>query len=79
MGINVVGTKLLRKTQRHVEDDKIDRAWVFSHHLSGRVVYFVTSDHRHGYWDRLTGDVGWTPNDEVICLSSCDRFKNRKT
>lgn len=74
MSVNVLGHAQLRRLRRLAQDPLIDHAWVQSHHLSGRFAHFVTSDHRHGVWDRATGDLEWLDDTEVDHWASCRRF-----
>jgi len=73
MGVNLLGERRLRRLRMETGEEAIDRGYVFSHHQQW-VRWFVTSDHRHGWYDSITGEHGIMGPDEETCLSSCDRF-----
>ena len=56
-----------RSTRRISEStgQEVVRAW--SH--GGYTMAFVTADHRHGWWDKKTGEWGW--DDDPVHYSSC--------
>lgn len=57
MGARPCGVKLIRRCERDVG------AYVLRVNGWGSNVFaFVTDDHRHGRWDRRTGDVAWDSN-----------------
>jgi len=74
MGVNVLNARNVRRVQRVTGDPRIDRVLVWSHNESGRYAEFITSDHRHGWWDRKTNEFGYYTQDEAQHFSSCDRF-----
>jgi hypothetical protein len=47
----------------------IRRAWAHG----GYVFAFVTTDHRHGWWDKKTGEWGWDAS-PLAHYSSCDEM-----
>lgn len=49
-----LGDKARRRIERTIGEPVL-RAW--SH--GGYTMDFVTPDHRHGWWDKKTGEFGW--------------------
>lgn len=60
--------RLSAKSRRRIERSTgldIVRAWAHG----GYVFNFVTADHRHGAWDKRTGE--WQFNDDAMHYTSC--------
>jgi hypothetical protein len=66
MGAQVLSPRSTRRIARSTGLNII-RAW--SH--GGYVMGFVTSDHKHGRWDKKTGDWEWEREGEFLHYSSC--------
>jgi hypothetical protein len=58
-----------RSTRRIARSTGLEvlRAW--SH--GGYTMDFVTVDHRHGWWDKKTGEWGWSTGVELEHYTSC--------
>lgn len=56
MGVNLLAARRLRQMSA-ATGMTIIWAWVLSHQESGRYARLTTDDHRHGWFDRHTGDV----------------------
>jgi hypothetical protein len=60
--------RLNDRSRRRIERStglEIVRAWAHG----GYVFNFVTPEHRHGWWDKKTGEWGW--DDDPVHYSSC--------
>lgn len=57
MSAQRLGAKATRRIE-HAIGEPVLRAW--SH--GGYTMDFVTPDHRHGWWNKTTGEFGWTEN-----------------
>jgi hypothetical protein len=68
MGVNVLGPRKTRAVAR-VTGLPVIRAMVWSHDESGRMAYFTTADHQHGYFDRRTGE--WELDPDAHHVSYC--------
>lgn len=73
MGVNLLGPRRMRRLRVDVADETVDHAFVISHYMHW-VTWFATSDHRHGWHDRKTGEHGFLGSDDEACWSSCERF-----
>lgn len=60
MGLQQVGKKNLRRVAEGVGEDVVQAA-IGS---DGVVFVFTTAGHRHGEWNRRTGEVHWLSDDE---------------
>lgn len=69
MGASQINARSLRRIGRAVGVEDIIRGW--SH--GGYTLGFVTADHRHGWYDKKTGEWGWhDPNDpHPLHYTSC--------
>ena len=77
MGVNLLGERKLRALRRATGDETIVRACTYSHHNSGRSVFFVTSAHVHGWYDKVEGDFGYYEDGgPEHCWSSCEAFRS---
>jgi len=61
MGCSVLNPKSTRRIARSTGQEVV-RAW--SH--GGYTMHFVTPEHRHGWWDKKTGEWGWHDTDDRI-------------
>ncbi|MET7457698.1 hypothetical protein ACWEPZ_37820 [Streptomyces sp. NPDC004288] len=57
-----------RSTRRIARTTNLDVVRAWSH--GGYSMSFVTADHRHGWWDKKTGQWEWEA-DPVLHYSSC--------
>ena len=64
MSAQRLGPKAIRRIERSVGEPVL-RGW--SH--GGYTMGFVTPDHRHGWWNKVTGEWGW--EDPAFHYSSC--------
>lgn len=72
MAVNVLGGIKTHYLGRKM-DLPVVWAWVQSHHMSGRFVWFTTADHRHDCYDRLTDEFYADPPiiDDTCRRPSC--------
>jgi hypothetical protein len=63
----VLNARSLRRIERSIGEPVL-RGWGHG----GYVMGFVTPDHRHGWWDKKTGEFNWVRDDEVVHYTSCD-------
>jgi hypothetical protein len=70
VGVNILGSRKVRKLSADIGMTVL-HAWVRSNYLSGRFVRFTTDDHRHGWFDRDTGEIDLDDPGEQVCASSC--------
>jgi hypothetical protein len=66
MGSQRLGAKRIRRVARSTGLE-IVRAWAHG----GYTFDFVTTDHRHGWWDSKTGDWGWLEGIRLTHYTSC--------
>lgn len=67
MGARPLGAKLTRRIARETGQD-VERAVGYG----GYTFEFRTTDHRHGWWDKKTGEWGW--DDDPMHWASCPHF-----
>ncbi|MYR28727.1 MULTISPECIES: hypothetical protein [unclassified Streptomyces] len=68
MGAQVLSPRSTRRIAR-LTGQEVVRAWAHG----GYIMDFVTPDHRHGWWDKKTGEWGWDTGDTGH-YSSCVRL-----
>lgn len=66
MGTQVLSPRSMRRIARSTGLE-ILRAWA----SGGYVFGFVTPGHRHGWWDKKTGEWGWETDDDFCHYTSC--------
>lgn len=64
MSVQRLNDRSRRRIERSTGLD-IRRAWA----NGGYTFMFVTADHRHGFWDKKTGEWDW--DDEQVHFTSC--------
>ena len=66
MSAQTLNARSVRRIERSIGEPVL-RGWGHG----GYVMGFVTPDHRHGWWDKKTGEVEWAGHDQVIHYTSC--------
>lgn len=61
-----------RSTRRIARSTGLDIVQAWSH--GGYTMGFVTTDHRHGWWNKKTGDWGWNTGDVMHYTSCAEMF-----
>lgn len=68
MGVQQISRRKMNIIERETGQEVL-RAWSHGGHVMG----FVTPDHRHGWWDKMSGDWGWEEG-RITHYSSCQSF-----
>lgn len=66
MSAQVLNDRSTRRIARSTGLDVV-RAWAWG----GYTMYFVTADHRHGWWDKKTSEWGFDEDADVMHYASC--------
>lgn len=71
MSVQRLSAKSTRRVRRQLGEPTITRAWV-NNGQDHNVILFATWDHRHGWFNRKTGETGWDiPAEEADHFTSC--------
>lgn len=67
MGAQRLSNRSIRRIER-ATGLRIQRAWAHG----GYIMDFVTPDHRHGWWDKRTGEYAPMPEEGLMHYTTCD-------